>query len=565
MDIKKNLPISIEDFKELIDGDYYFVDKTLLIRDLIEKQTKVCLITRPRRFGKTLNMSMIQRFFETTDAKNSNAYLFNGLKVSECGEKIMRHQGQYPVITISLKSMKQDTYEDAFDSFRAIITKEFNRHADVLKANTLSPSNRRAFEDIYYERVEKKSAFNTSIELLSNCIFEATGKKSIILIDEYDVPLESSYFCKFYDEMVSLIRSVFESALKSNPNMAFAVLTGCLRVSKESIFTGLNNLDIYSVIANEMSEYFGFTQSEIEDMAGYYGLTDRLSEMKEWYDGYLFGKTEIYNPWSILKYVKSVLGGNAISTLPYWINTSSNSIIHELVVKSNPDTRKKIEKLMHGESVTEPVYEDSVYANLDVNKSAIWSFLLFTGYLKLVKSELRGEDVFAEMVIPNREVLSIYKRTIKEWFNESVKADTETHLLAALLKEDPKEVQAVINKWLTKSISYHDTLENFYHGFMAGLLVGSETYEVKSNRENGDGRTDLTVCEFQTRNLAIVIEVKPAAEFADLDKMCDEALAQIRRNKYDQQLIDDCYKRVVRYGVAFHKKACMVKMDADPA
>ncbi len=560
---KKNLPISIEDFKEMIDGKYYFVDKTLLIRDLIEKQTKVCLITRPRRFGKTLNMSMIQRFFEKTDENNSNAYLFSGLKVSECGDEIMCHQGQYPVITVSLKSMKQDTYEEAFDSFRSIITKEFNRHADVLKADTLSPSNRRAFEDIYFERTEKKSAFNTSIELLSNCIFEATGRKSIILIDEYDVPLENSYFCDFYNKMVSLIRSVFESALKSNPNMAFAVLTGCLRVSKESIFTGLNNLDIYSVIVNEMSEYFGFTQSEVEEMAAYYDMTDRLSEMKEWYDGYLFGKTEIYNPWSILKYIKSVLGGNEISTLSYWINTSSNSIIHELIVKSNPATRKKIEELMHGGSVKEPVYEDSVYSNLDVNKEAIWSFLLFTGYLKLVRSELHGEDVRALMVIPNREVLSIYKRTINNWFDDSVKKDTESQLLEALLKEDPTEVQNVINYWLKKSISYHDTFENFYHGFMTGLLVGSESYEVKSNRENGDGRTDLTVCEFQTRSLAVVIEIKPAAEFEDLDKMCDEALAQIRRNKYDQQLKDDCYKRVVRYGVAFHKKSCMVKMDAD--
>ena len=560
----KNLPISIEDFKELIDGNYYFVDKTLLIRDLIAKQKKVCLITRPRRFGKTLNMSMIQRFFEMTDQNNSNAYLFNGLKISECGEEIMRHQGQYPVITISLKSMKQDTYEDAFASFRSIISKEFNRHADVLKAGTLSPSNRRAFEDIYYERVEKKSAFNTSIELLSNCIYEATGKKSIILIDEYDVPLENSYFRQFYDEMVSLIRSVFESALKSNPNMAFAVLTGCLRVSKESIFTGLNNLFVYSVTKNLFSEYFGFTQQEVENIAEYYGISDRVAELKEWYDGYQFGETEIYNPWSILGYVDSVISGEQISCIPYWINTSSNSIIHELVIKSNSSTKKKIEALIHGGSVKEPIYEDSVYANLDVNKDAIWSFLLFTGYLKLVKSELRDENVFAEMVIPNREVLSIYKRTIKEWFNESVKEDSEPKLLTALLKEDPLEVQNVINYWLKKCISYYDTLENFYHGFLAGLLVGSESYDVKSNRENGDGRTDLTVCEYQTRSLAIIIEVKPATEFRFLEKMCDEALAQIRNNRYDEQMTVDCYQRVVRFGIAFYDKSCMVKMDADP-
>lgn len=558
----KALPIGIEDFKEMIDKDYYFVDKSLLIRELLEKKTKVCLITRPRRFGKTLNMSMIRRFFEKTDEDNS--YLFEGLKISECGDEFLSHQGQYPVICISLKSMKQETYEEAFDSFRSIIISEFNRHDDILMAENLSPSNRKAFEDIYFEKVSSKGAFSRSIELLSKCIFEATGKKSIILIDEYDVPLENSYFCGFYDKMVALIRNVFESALKTNPNLEFAVLTGCLRVSKESIFTGLNNLDVYSVIANEMSEYFGFTQSEIEKMAAYYQMTDRLSEMKEWYDGYLFGNTEIYNPWSILKYVKSVLGGNSIAYLAYWINTSSNNIIHELIVKSNTATKKIIENLMEGGSVKAPIYEDSVYSNLDVNKDNIWSFLLFTGYLKIIKSELIGEDIFAVMVIPNREVLSIYKRTIKDWFEESVNKEGGTPLLAAVLSEDPVAVQNEINKWLARSISYHDALENFYHGFMAGLLVGSETYEVKSNRENGDGRTDLTVCEFQTRSIAFVIEIKIAEEFRQLDEKCDEAIAQIRRNKYDKQLTDDCYKRVVRYGVAFYKKACKVKMDAEP-
>lgn len=558
----KALPIGIEDFKEMIDKDYYFVDKSLLIRDLLEKKTKVCLITRPRRFGKTLNMSMIRRFFEKTD--EDNAYLFEGLKISECGEEFLSHQGQYPVICISLKGMKQETYEKSFYSFRSIITTEFNRHAELLKTYTLSPSNRKLFEDIYYGRVETEEAFMASLVLLSNCIFEATGKKSIILIDEYDVPLENSYFCGFYDKMVGLIRNVFEGALKTNPNLEFAVLTGCLRVSKESIFTGLNNMSVYSVTKNPFSEYFGFTQPEVENMASYYGIPDRLPELKEWYDGYKFGNTEIYNPWSIIQYIESAVYGENISCLAYWINTSSNNIIHELIVKSNPATKKMIENLMEGGSVKAPIYEDSVYSNLDVNKDNIWSFLLFTGYLKIIKSELIGEDIFAVMVIPNREVLSIYKRTIKDWFRESVKKEGGTPLLAAVLSEDPAAVQNEINKWLARSISYHDALENFYHGFVAGLLVGSESYEVKSNRENGDGRTDLTVCEFQTRSIAFVIEIKIAEEFRQLDEKCDEAIAQIRRNKYDKQLTDDCYKRVVRYGVAFYKKACKVKMDAEP-
>lgn len=557
----KALPIGIEDFKEMIDKDYYFVDKSLLIRDLLEKKTKVCLITRPRRFGKTLNMSMIRRFFEKTD--EDNAYLFEGLKISECGEEFLSHQGQYPVISISLKSMKQETYENAFEVYKKILSSEFDRHKYILNSDTLSGKEKKQIQDIIDENASDVTTFY-ALRFLTDCLFKVTGKKVVILIDEYDVPLESSYFCGFYDKMVGLIRNVFEGALKTNPNLEFAVLTGCLRVSKESIFTGLNNMSVYSVTKNPFSEYFGFTQPEVENMASYYGIPDRLPELKEWYDGYKFGNTEIYNPWSIIQYIESAVYGENISCLAYWINTSSNNIIHELIAKSNPATKKMIENLMEGGNVKAPIYEDSVYSNLDVNKDNIWSFLLFTGYLKIIKSELIGEDIFAVMVIPNREVLSIYKRTIKDWFRESVKKEGGTPLLAAVLSEDPAAVQNEINKWLARSISYHDALENFYHGFVAGLLVGSATYEVKSNRENGDGRTDLTVCEFQTRSIAFVIEIKIAEEFRQLDEKCDEAIAQIRRNKYDKQLTDDCYKRVVRYGVAFYKKACKVKMDAEP-
>lgn len=271
----KALPIGIEDFKEMIDKDYYFVDKTLLIRDLLEKKTKVCLMTRPRRFGKTLNISMIRRFFEKTD--EDNAYLFKGLKISECSEEILSHQGQYPVIFISLKSMKQETYEEAFDSFRSIIIREFNRHDDILMSENLSPSNRKAFENIYYGRVQTEEALMTSLYVLSRCIFEATGKKSIILIDEYDISFEEFYVYEFYDKMTSLVRNVFESALKTNPNMEFAVLMGCLHVSNESIYSGLNNLNVYSVLNNSFSEYFGFTQNEVESIAEYYLMMDKLS------------------------------------------------------------------------------------------------------------------------------------------------------------------------------------------------------------------------------------------------------------------------------------------------
>lgn len=556
---KKPIPIGVEDFKRLVERGYYFVDKTLMIKDILDKDSMVSLFTRPRRFGKTLNMSMIQRFFEKTE--DSNAYLFENLNISKAGQKYMQHQGQYPVISVSLKSMKQTTYELAYETYQDIIKEEFRRHkASIYQANVLDDEEKRRY-DAFLDINASESAYNKAIGFLSKCLERAYHKKVVVLIDEYDVPLENSYFCGFYDKMVGLIRSVFESALKTNPSLEFAVLTGCLRISKESIFTGLNNLKIYSVLNNDFSEYFGFTQSEIKEFAEFYGLLDRVDEMKTWYDGYLFGQTEIYNPWSILNYISSANSREVISCQPYWINTSSNSIIHELVVNSDAKTKEKIASLMEGGSIKAPIYEDSVYANLNVNSDNIWSFLLFTGYLKQIDSELIEETVYSTMVIPNREILSIYKRIIQQWFEETVRNEKNPPLLQAVLDEDPQAVQNEINRWLRKCISFYDTKENFYHGFLAGLLVGSEIYQVKSNRENGDGRTDITICEYQTREVAVVIEVKIADTFRELNAKCDKALKQIRDMKYDVQLIDDCYQKVIRYGVAFYQKACKVKMD----
>ena len=554
----KPLPIGVEDFKELVEKEYYFVDKTLMIKDLLDKRSKVSLFTRPRRFGKTLNMSMVQRFFEKTE--DINMYLFENLKIANAGQKYMQHQGQYPVISVSLKSMKQGNYDAAFYEFRELIADEFNRHSYLLDSKLISQADKEKYHKIELRQAPEQSYF-TALKLLSKCLSIYHNKNVIILIDEYDVPLENSYFCGFYDKMICLIRSVFESALKTNPALEFAILTGCLRISKESIFTGLNNLEVYSVTASGMSEYFGFTQSEVEEIAKNYGISENLPQMKDWYDGYVFGKTEIYNPWSILKYVKSVLEDNIISCQPYWINTSSNSIIHELVINSDAETREKIAKLIAGGSVTAPIYEDSVYANLNVNSENIWSFLLFTGYLKQIDSELIEETVYSTMVVPNREVLSAYKRTIQQWFEESIRKEKNPPLLQAVLDENPQAVQTEINRWLRKCISFYDTKENFYHGFLVGLLAGSEIYQVKSNRENGDGRTDITVCEYQTREIAVVIEIKIADTFRQLNSKCDEALQQIRDKRYAEELVDDCYQKVIRYGVAFYQKACKVKMD----
>ncbi len=553
----KPIPIGVEDFKEIINKEYYFVDKTLMIKDLLDNGSKISLFTRPRRFGKTLNMSMLQRFFEKTD--EDNFYLFDGLKVAETGEKYLTHQGQYPVISLSLKSMKQATYDAAFYEYKSMITSEFSRHSAVLKSENLSPKNKQKFEDIYYLKTDDDKLYFNAIRLLSDCLAQAYNKNVIILIDEYDVPLENAFFSGFYEQMVSLIRSTFESALKTNPSLEFAVLTGCLRISKESIFTGLNNLDVYSILNNELSSAFGFTENEVQQLADDYGLQNLLPEMKTWYDGYLFGETEIYNPWSILKFVKSAISGETISCRPYWINTSSNSIIHQLISESDTETKQSIEQLLNGSSIRVPIYEDVVYGNIDVNSSYIWSCLLFTGYLKQVHSELVVDTIYSTMVIPNQEVKSIYKHTIMQWFDENVRK-SDTHVLDAAISGDAQQLEDEINNWLLECISYFDGHENYYHGFLAGILLGKRGYAVKSNRESGLGRSDITICAYQTRKIAVIIEVKVASRFMELEQKCDEALKQIEDKKYAEELIEDGYQKTIKYGVAFYGKACKVKM-----
>lgn len=554
---KKAVPVGVEDFKELVCKDYYFIDKTLLIKDVLDDGAKISLITRPRRFGKTLNMSMIQRFFEKTE--ESNAYLFNGLKINTAGEEYLKHQGKYPVISISLKSLKQDTYEQAFFEFKKMVIKEFGRHIEAYKPDILLPDDYNRYGLILHDKA-KDAEYMTALRLLSECLEKFYNQKVIILIDEYDVPLENAYFKGFYEDMISLIRSVFESALKTNPSLEFAVLTGCLRISKESIFTGLNNLRVYPVTENKYSEYFGFTQAEVEELAEYYNLTDRLEEMKKWYNGYLFGKTEIYNSWSIVNYISSANAGNDISCQRFWINTSSNSIIHQLIEKSDENTKEKIENLIAGGSVRAVINENTVYSDIDVNREIIWSFLLFTGYLKQINTEFTNNRIVSEMVIPNLEVLTVYEDTIQNWFEESVRREGTETLLKAMLEEKPDEVENEISKWLQRSISYHDTQENFYHGFLAGLLEGFKGYEVKSNRENRNGRTDITVCERYNRKAAIVLEIKPAETFKQLKSQCENAVNQIRENKYAEQFIDDCYEKVISYGIAFYGKTCRVKI-----
>ena len=553
-------PINIgtENFKRLIDNGYYYVDKTLMIKDIIDKNnSQITLFTRPRRFGKTLNMSMIQYYFEKTDQDNS--YLFNNLKISQAGDKYKAHMGQYPVISLSLKSMKQATYESSFALYKKIISDEFKRHSNILKTDKLLLSEKQEYESIC-DNTADKDLYLYSVKFLSDCLCKAYEKNVIILIDEYDVPLENAYFRGYYNEMVDLIRSVFESALKTNNSLEFGILTGCLRVSKESIFTGLNNLKINSIITTDYSEYFGFTEPEVKTMLESYNISERFDDVKGWYNGYIFGKTPIYNPWSILNFISDLRSDINAITKPYWSNTSSNDIIRELIFTGGEETRATLQELMNGKSVKKPIYEDITYRNVDINSDYIWSFLLFTGYLKQIDMYLKEDTPYCEMVIPNREVRSIYKNTIMHWFDERIKTVGTTELFDAVITGNSEKFEDIVNDWLLDTISYHDSYENFYHGFLTGLITGRRGYSVKSNRESGKGRSDITICEFQKRKIAVIIEIKIAEKYSDLDKKCEEALKQIDDKQYEAELREQSYNNIIKYGIAFcSEKVCKVK------
>lgn len=556
MNERKAIPIGIEDFKEVIDRSCYLVDKTLLIKDLLDVGSKVTLFTRPRRFGKTLNMSMLRRFFEKTDEDNS--YLFDGLKISEAGEKYRRYMGEYPVISISLKSMKQPSWEEAFLQFKNIVISEFERHDYLLSTDNLKPRRRKVFESIYNDTAEN-FVYSTALKSLSDCLFETHAQKVIVLIDEYDVPLENAYFNGFYDKMIDLIRSVFESVLKTNDSLEFAVLTGCLRISKESIFTGLNNLNVHSVTDNAFSRYFGFTEQEVRQIVDYYEISDCFDTLKNWYDGYTFGETEIYNPWSVLKYVQDSLFGNKNIPGTYWVNTSSNSIIHELIVKSDKKIRDDIEKLITGESIEKPLYHDITYANMNVKSEYIWSFLLHTGYLKPVDIYKKGMQTYFTAVIPNTEIITIYENTFRQWFDESIREADKSILLKAVLEGNADVFQLEVNRWLLRSIIYHDGYENFYHGFLVGLLEYSDEFLVKSNRESGKGRNYIIVKNVLMRDIAVIIEIKTVKDGETLDGQCNAALEQIEQNQYEVNLGYEGFKNIVKFGIAFKGKQCMVK------
>ena len=551
----KPLPIGVEDFKRLVDNGYYFVDKTLMIKELLENKETVNLFTRPRRFGKTLNMSMLQRFFEATE--KSNAYLFDGLKIAAYPE-YMAYQGQYPVISVSLKSMKQASYTDAFYMYKNLIAKEYEKHKIILESNQILDSEKEVFQNIMEQRADQNVYLN-SIRTLSDILAKYYKKNVIILIDEYDVPLENAYHEGFYDDMTNLIRSCFESALKTNPSLEFAVLTGCLRVSRESIFTGLNNLKTYSITKNKFSQYFGFTQAEMQEILQTFSLEQYAGTIAKWYDGYRFGLTEIYNPWSVLNCIDSYLQNDMVACEPYWSNTSSNRIVKRLIEESNERTKSMVEELINGTPIHTQIFEDVTYGTIDVNQDYIWSFLLFTGYLKIISCETIGDETYYDMVIPNVEIKSIYKNTIRSWFIDHINRDSRTDILESVIHADAEKLEDLLCTWLTNTISCFDEQENYYHGFVTGLVSGFSGYMVVSNRESGNGRFDLVVKQRSRWHHAAILEFKVVEKYNQMTKACEDALRQIEEKDYEASLRDEQYENIAKLGICFCQKRCRVK------
>ena len=557
----KPIPIGVEFYKQMIDDGYYYVDKTLLIRDLLDQKSIVTLFTRPRRFGKTLDQTMLRTFFEKEilpdGTVTDNSKYFDGKKVMAAGKEYIKHLGQYPVIFLSLKSAKQPTFEMAYGSLIDEIRKEYDRHSYILESPGITEKVKKRYNSVLNMETDKIT-YAKSIAFLSECLEKYHRQKVIILLDEYDVPLENAYFNGFYDEMVSFIRSLFESALKTNESLKMAVVTGCLRVSKESIFTGLNNLKVVSILDGGYAEYFGFTQKEVESFLEAYGLADRAGEVKEWYDGYLFGHVEVYNPWSVINYVSDTVYGNTEFPKPYWSNTSSNSIVRELVENADDKTKSELEMLIAGGTIEKPVHEDITYEDIYKSQDNLWNFLFFAGYLKTVEKTFSGRQIYLSMTIPNEEIVYVYENQVRDWFNNKIKAVDFSGLYAAIINCDIQAFEACLREQLRKSISFMDSAENFYHGFLLGLLGGLQGYETSSNRESGEGRYDIVLKPYDERQPAIILELKRVWRFTEMESMAMEALQQIEDKHYDAGLVDEGYLVIKKYGICFCKKSCRV-------
>lgn len=562
------LPVGIDDFRKLRESEFYYVDKTRLIEQLLLNWSEVTLFTRPRRFGKTLNMSMLKSFFDI----GTDEALFDGLYISGNKELCDEYMGKYPVIFLSLKGVEGLTYEEAFEAFVRIMGKEVNRVSFLADSDKLTQIEREQYKGLTIMKNGRlafdKEKLISSLQLLSQLLYKHYGKKTVILIDEYDVPLDKAFQNGYYNEMVSLIRGLFGQALKTNEFLQFAVLTGCLRISKESIFTGLNNLKVMSITDSRFDEQFGFTDEEVRKLLSDYGMDSHFDEVKEWYDGYHFGRADVYCPWDVINHADHLRDDGDAKPQTYWINSSGNSLVRRLINRADSSTKDEIERLIAGEAIEKVIRQDLTYDEIENSIDNIWSVLFTTGYLtKIGEVKLPDSESYAyKLVIPNKEVREVFVLQIQEWFKEVVANDNDTMKLLskAILDKDETILARQLNIVMGRMISILDTKapddmkENFYHGLLLGLLRGSNPdWLIKSNRESGDGFSDILI-KPENPDLGIVIEVRYAKEFKGLDAACDAAMAQIKKKRYDETLRDEGRCDILAYGIAFCRKRCRV-------
>ena len=562
------LPVGIENFEEIRKLGFYYIDKTRLIEQLLQGWGKVTLFTRPRRFGKTLNMSMLKSFFEIGTDKT----LFDGLYISGNKELCDEHMGKYPVIFLSFKGVEGLTYDEAFDALVRVIGKEISRVSFLADSDKLTMLEREQYKGLTIIEdgsfVFSKDKLISSLQLLSQLLYKHYGQKVVILIDEYDVPLDKAFQNGYYKEMVSIIRGLFGQALKTNEFLQFAVLTGCLRVSKESIFTGLNNFEINSIVDIDHDEQFGFTDDEVMKLLYDYDRSERYPDVKEWYDGYHFGNADIYCPWDVINFAKKLVSDPSARPSAFWINSSGNDMVKRFVDKADQTTRDEIEKLVAGGFVEKQLRLDLTYDEIDNTIDNLWSVLFTTGYLtKIGEVKVPDSERYAyKLVIPNKEVREVFILQIQEWFKAVVAKDDDTMKLLsrAILDKDEKQIARQLNIVMSRMISILDTKapdamkENFYHGLLLGLLRGSNPdWLIKSNRESGDGFSDILI-EPEDPDAGIVIEVKYAKEMKELDAACEAAMAQIKNKRYDEALRDEGRCDILAYGIAFCRKRCRV-------
>ena len=563
--VRKKLPIGIENFEEFFSEDFYYVDKTLFIKELLQNWGKVNLFTRPRRFGKSLNMSMLKCFFEI----GIDPALFDGLKIAQEKSLCEKYMGRFPVISISLKSVDGRSFESASVALRTLIGNEARRFAFLRNSTNLSNDEKESYAQLtevgpaqggFYTMTEGMAV--ASLQTLSQLLEKHYGQKVILLIDEYDVPLDKAFQAGYYDEMVSLIRNLLGNALKTNDSLYFAVLTGCLRISKESIFTGLNNLKVHTISDVRYDEYFGFTNAEVDELLEFYGLSAYKDTIRDWYDGYCFGDTDVYCPWDVINYCDELLAASNTPPKNYWANTSGNDLIRRLLKKANLTTKNEVEELLNGGQITKRMKQELTYREVDDSIENVWSVLYATGYLTGKHVEQEDADIF-RLWIPNGEIRKLFYELVEDWFSEMTRSDMSriNRFCAAFPAGDTDTIQDMLNDYLWDSISVRDTAvrrnmkENFYHGMLLGLLRSQDSWLVKSNAETGEGYSDISI---QTpERTGIVIELK-YADGGKLETACAEALEQIEEKKYAEGLKRRGMKKIIKYGIAFYEKECMV-------